>query len=90
MQKDDTNISDGEEDALARGRVNSMRTNIRDLAGSITDTNRFKQELSLSHSKELSLKNSSFSRFKNLPSSHNPSAKDEESVSESVDSSGRS
>jgi hypothetical protein len=37
MQKDDTNISDAEDDDFVRGRVNSMRTNIRDMTGSIHD-----------------------------------------------------
>eukprot|EP00347_Sterkiella_histriomuscorum_P005407 403356732 len=82
-QKDDTNISDGEDDSISRGRVNSMRTNIRDLAGSITE-NKFRELSINNNTKENSIKNSSFG-MKNLSSSQNRSLKDD-SVSISLDS----
>lgn len=51
-----------------------MRTNIRDLTGSITEMKY--RDLSNNNLKELSHKNASFI-YKNLPSSNNPSLKDE-------------
>lgn len=63
--KDDTNISDGEEDTQIRGRVNSMRTNIRELTGSVID---LKSRDPSTNTKELS-KNNSFQALKNLMSS---------------------
>ncbi|CDW85337.1 UNKNOWN [Stylonychia lemnae] len=73
MQKDDTNISDAEDDDFVRGRVNSMRTNIRDMTGSIHDLKL--RDLSVINSKDQSIKNDSF--LKNLNISQNPSYKDE-------------
>lgn len=64
-----------------------MRTNIRDLTGSITD-NKFR-DLSINNNSnkgdQHSLKNSTFGGFKNLTSSQNPSMKDD-SDSLSLDS----
>ena len=73
MQKDDTNISDAEDDDFVRGRVNSMRTNIRDMTGSIHELKQ--REFSDVNSNDKSIKNDSF--LKNFNLSQNPSYKDE-------------
>lgn len=73
--KDDTNISDAEEETQMRGRVNSMRTNIRDTASGIGGTTDPKSRDISINTRELS-KNTSFA-YKNLTSSQNPSIKDE-------------
>jgi len=73
MQKDDTNISDAEEEDFVRGRVNSMRTNIRDMTGSIHDLKQ--RDFSVINSNDKSIKNESF--LKNFSMSQNPSYKDE-------------
>ena len=73
MQKDDTNISDAEDDDFVRGRVNSMRTNIRDMTGSIHELKL--REFSVVNSNDKSIKNDSF--LKNFNLSQNPSYKDE-------------
>ena len=73
MQKDDTNISDAEEEDFVRGRVNSMRTNIRDMTGSIHDLKQ--RDFSVINSNDKSIKNESF--LKNFNISQNPSYKDE-------------
>lgn len=73
--KDDTNISDNEEEGQVRGRVNSMRTNLRDLTGSFIET---KSRDPSTNRRDVS-KNRSFI-MKQQPSSNNLSHK-EESVS---------